>query len=93
MLGLDGYGLAPGCRADFVLLQARSPVEAIRLRAHRLLVVRRGKVIAALAGAASGARPARPAGRRVDWTLRRRGLSGAAGDPAIRGPWPEDLLR
>ena len=34
MLGLDGYGLAPGCHADFVLLQARDPVEAIRLRAH-----------------------------------------------------------
>jgi len=46
ILGLDGYGLAPGCRADFVLLQARDPVEAIRLRATRLAVIRRGKVIA-----------------------------------------------
>jgi cytosine deaminase len=46
VLGLDGYGLEPGCRADFVLLQARDPVEAIRLRAHRLMVVRGGKVIA-----------------------------------------------
>ncbi len=46
ILGLEGYGLAPGCRADFVLLQARSPVEALRLRAQRLLVVRAGTVIA-----------------------------------------------
>ena len=46
ILGLDGYGLEPGCRADFVLLQARSTIEAIRLRAPRLLVVRGGRVLA-----------------------------------------------
>jgi cytosine deaminase len=46
ILGLQGYGLEPGCRADFVLLQARSPAEAIRLRAQRLLVVRGGRVLA-----------------------------------------------
>ncbi|MFM2069210.1 MAG: cytosine deaminase CodA, partial [Pseudomonadota bacterium] len=46
VLGLDGYGLAPGCRADLVLLQARDPIEAIRLRAHRLAVLRGGRVIA-----------------------------------------------
>lgn len=46
ILGLEGYGLEPGCHADFVLLQAHDPVEAIRLRAARLQVVRRGKVIA-----------------------------------------------
>ena len=46
ILGLEGYGLEVGCRADFVLLQARSPVEALRLRAHRLLVVRGGQVLA-----------------------------------------------
>jgi cytosine deaminase len=44
--GPAGYGLEVGCRADFVLLQARSPVEAIRLRAPRLLVVRGGQVLA-----------------------------------------------
>ena len=43
---LEGYGLAKGCKADFVLLQARDPIEAIRLRANRLKVVRGGKVIA-----------------------------------------------
>jgi len=46
ILGLEGYGLAPGCRADMVLLQARDPIEAIRLRAARLAVVRRGRVVA-----------------------------------------------
>ena len=25
IMGLDGYGLEPGCHADFVLLQARGP--------------------------------------------------------------------
>ena len=43
---LDGYGLAKGCKANFVLLQARDPIEAIRLRANRLKVVRGGHVIA-----------------------------------------------
>ena len=46
VLHLQDYGLAKGCYADFVLLQARDPIEAIRLKANRLKVVRRGKVIA-----------------------------------------------
>ncbi len=46
ILGLEGYGLAAGCQADFVLLQARDPIEAIRLRATRLAVVRRGRIVA-----------------------------------------------
>ncbi len=46
VMGLSGYGLAPGCDASFVLLQARDPVEAIRLRATRLQVVRKGQVLA-----------------------------------------------
>ena len=48
-LHLDGYGIAPGCRADLVVLQARDPIEAIRLRATRLYVLRRGEVIASAA--------------------------------------------
>ncbi|MBU6258285.1 MAG: amidohydrolase family protein [Burkholderiales bacterium] len=51
ILGLPGYGLEPGCRADFVLLQARSPEEAIRLRAQRLLVVRGGTIVSRMAPA------------------------------------------
>jgi len=46
IMGLDGYGIAPGCHADFVLLQASDPIEALRLKATRLLVVRRGRVVA-----------------------------------------------
>ncbi|WP_354684357.1 amidohydrolase family protein [Cupriavidus necator] len=62
ILGLDGYGIAPGNRADLVLLQARDPVEAIRLRATRLLVLRGGKAIARTpAATASLALPGRPA--------------------------------
>ncbi|MEM5275770.1 amidohydrolase family protein [Cupriavidus taiwanensis] len=62
ILGLEGYGLAPGCRADLVLLQARDPVEAIRLRATRLRVLRAGKTVAAMpAATAALALPGRPA--------------------------------
>ncbi|SOY66909.1 amidohydrolase family protein [Cupriavidus taiwanensis] len=62
ILGLDGYGLAPGCRADLVLLQARDPVEAIRLRSTRLRVLRAGKTIATTpAATAALALPGRPA--------------------------------
>jgi cytosine deaminase len=46
VMGLDHYGLSAGCHADFVLLQARDPVEAIRLRATRLKVFRRGQLLA-----------------------------------------------
>src|ERR1700754_1295094 len=46
VLGLEGYGIAPGNRADFVLLQAGDTYEAIRLKATRLLVARGGKVLA-----------------------------------------------
>ncbi len=46
VMGLARYGIEPGCDASFVLLQARDPIEAIRLRAARLKVVRRGKVVA-----------------------------------------------
>ncbi len=70
VMGLDGYGIEVGNPADFVLLQARSPVEAIRLRANRLMVVRRGQVVAhAPAATATLCLPDRPPS--VDWTLRR----------------------
>ena len=53
ILGLQGYGLEAGCFADFVLLQARDPVEAIRLRATRLQVFKRGKLLAQTPAATS----------------------------------------
>lgn len=46
ILGLQGYGIAPGCRADLVVLQARDPFEAMRLHARRLFVIRAGQIIA-----------------------------------------------
>ena len=70
VLGLEGYGIAVGNRADFVLLQAHDPVEAIRLRATRLMVVRRGQIIASTAAATARLNlPGRPP--TVDWARRR----------------------
>ncbi|WP_248321846.1 amidohydrolase family protein [Caballeronia sp. Sq4a] len=45
ILGLEGYGVEVGCHADCVVLDARDPIEAIRLRAARTAVIRRGKVV------------------------------------------------
>ena len=62
ILGLEGYGIAPGCHADLVLLDACDPIEAIRLRASRLLVLRRGQIVSeAPPAAASLQLPGRPA--------------------------------
>ena len=61
LLGLEGYGLAPGCHADMVLLQARDPVVALRLGATRLKVWRRGQLIASAPATESTLRlPGRP---------------------------------
>lgn len=51
LLHLEDYGLAPGCHADLVVLQAGDPIEALRLRPARLFVIRRGRVIAETAPA------------------------------------------
>lgn len=63
VFGLADYGIAPGCNADMVLLEAADPIEAIRLKANRLAVIRRGKVIATTpprrTELAIGGRPAR----------------------------------
>jgi cytosine deaminase len=45
IMGLEGYGLAPGCVASLVVLDAGNPTEALRLRPDRLAVVSKGKVI------------------------------------------------
>ena len=68
ILGLQGYGLAVGCHADLVVLDAADPVEAIRLRAARRLVMRRGKIISESAPTRSRLTlPGRPA--QVDFRL------------------------
>jgi cytosine/creatinine deaminase len=46
IMGLEGYGLQPGCIASLVVLDAGSPTEALRLRPDRLAVVARGKLVA-----------------------------------------------
>ncbi len=62
LMHLKDYGIGKGCNADFVLLQARDPVEALRLRAARLKVFKRGKVIAETAPVVSKlSLPQRPA--------------------------------
>ncbi|QRM46597.1 amidohydrolase family protein [Rhizobium sp. BG4] len=45
-LGLEGYGLDKGSKADLVILQAADPLEALRLKPVRLAVIKGGKVIA-----------------------------------------------
>ncbi len=68
ILGLRDYGLAPGCYADLVVLQAKDPIDAIRRRARRLQVVRRGRVIARTAPLTTELDlPGRPS--RVDYAL------------------------
>lgn len=44
-LGLEGYGLEVGCKADLVILQAADVTEAIRLKPTRLAVLKGGKVV------------------------------------------------
>jgi cytosine/creatinine deaminase len=62
ILGLQDYGAAVGCRADLVLLQARDPIEALRLRATRLAVIRAGRIVASTAPAVARlSLPDRPA--------------------------------
>jgi cytosine deaminase len=72
IMGLEGYGLSPGCNGDLVLLDATTPAEAIRLRAPRLAVVRRGKVVSRAAPSRCElSLPGRPAS--VDFRLPARG--------------------
>ncbi|MBD0413323.1 amidohydrolase family protein [Oryzicola mucosus] len=46
IMGLENYGLAVGKDASLVVLDAGNPIEAVRLRAERLCVVAKGKVVA-----------------------------------------------
>ncbi|MFP4889348.1 amidohydrolase family protein [Paraburkholderia sp. EG304] len=70
ILGLEDYGIAPGCAANLVVLDARDEIEAIRLRAARLAVVSRGRVVSrAPAARASLSIEGRP--EQVDFKLYR----------------------
>ena len=51
VMNLGSYGIEAGKDASFVLLQARDPIEAIRLRATRLKVWRKGLLLSEMAPA------------------------------------------
>lgn len=50
VLGLDGYGLEPGCAADLVLVPASTVGEAVVAHPPRSLVVKGGRVVAPAPG-------------------------------------------
>ena len=50
-LGIEGYGIVEGTAADFVVFDAPTDTDAIRLGSRRLLVVRGGRVVARTAPA------------------------------------------
>jgi cytosine deaminase len=80
IMGLEGYGLAPGCQASLVVLDADDPVEALRLRAARLAVVSKGRVVAETArGDARLDLPGRPASVRRRMGGQGRAVNAAGG--------------
>jgi cytosine/adenosine deaminase-related metal-dependent hydrolase len=46
VMKVEGYGLAPGCAADLVLVDGETHVEAVISRPVRHLVLKRGRVVA-----------------------------------------------
>jgi cytosine/adenosine deaminase-related metal-dependent hydrolase len=46
VLHQDAYGLAPGCTADFVLVEGETHVESVFTRPVSRLVVKRGRIVA-----------------------------------------------
>jgi cytosine/creatinine deaminase len=44
-LGLDDYGLAAGCRADLVVLDAETPAQAITEQVEKLWVCKAGRIV------------------------------------------------
>ncbi|MCC5955276.1 MAG: amidohydrolase family protein [Natronohydrobacter sp.] len=46
IMGFADYGLDVGCMASLVVLDAAHPVEALRLRADRLAVISKGRLVA-----------------------------------------------
>ena len=45
-IALEGYGLAEGCRADLVVLDARDAAQAITEQSEKLYVIKAGRVVA-----------------------------------------------
>ena len=71
---IEDYGLEPGCHADLVVLQASDPIEAMRIQARRLHVLRRGEVIASSVPAESRVRFGETEVA-VDFTIRNSGIT------------------
>jgi len=46
VLGIEGYGIAPGGPADFVVVEAGSLAEAVAARPRRKLVIKAGRLVA-----------------------------------------------
>jgi cytosine/creatinine deaminase len=46
IMRLKNFGTDPGCKADLVILDARSPAEAITKQADKNIVIKRGNIIA-----------------------------------------------
>jgi cytosine deaminase len=46
VLGMAGYGIAPGSPADFVVVEAETLAEAIASRPRRKLVIKAGRIVA-----------------------------------------------
>ncbi len=46
VLHQDAYGLAPGCAADFVLVEGETHVESVFTRPVNRLVVKSGRIVA-----------------------------------------------
>lgn len=89
ILGLEGYGLEPGCYADLVVLQAADAVEAIRLKPACLYVFRRGRLIAqtppVVAQLHLPERPTQVEFSRQLWTSSAHGTAEAAGLELLQG--------
>ena len=64
-LGIEGYGLEPGCRADLVIFDAPTGMDAVRLVPVRRAVIRAGNVVAR----------AEPARRTVVWDGREESVN------------------
>jgi cytosine deaminase len=45
-IGLQGYGVAEGCRADLVVVDASAPVQAITEQSEKLWVLKAGRIVA-----------------------------------------------
>jgi cytosine deaminase len=45
IVGLEDYGIAPGCPANLIVLDASSSIEALRLQAPRTWVIRAGRLV------------------------------------------------